>query len=137
VGDVTKDLNGMHELSGSPDVSGLIESFRRSRNPSEWTYDRLTEYICEFEKSLDENHEIGARLVSFGNSVVFHIDDMGYYGPDIITFYGVDSSGQKVQLIQNTSQLSILLVAMKKLGERPRRIGFLLNERSKRKESEE
>lgn len=93
-------------------------------NHAEWTYERLGEYIKAFENDLDDEHEIGARLVSFGQSVTFHIENMGYWGPDIINFYGVNTDGEKVQLIQHISQLSVLLVAMKKLGEKPRRIGF-------------
>lgn len=66
--------------------------------------------------------------MSFGNAVVFHIEDIGYYGPDIITFHGLNDKGERVQLIQNVLQLSVLLVAVKKLGERPRRIGFIQDE---------
>lgn len=95
-------------------------------NPARWTYTRLAEYIQDFESHLDEDHEIGARLVSFGSTVIFHIQTIGYYGPDIITFDGVNDDGEVVKLIQNISQLSVLLVAMKKLHEKPRRIGFEL-----------
>jgi hypothetical protein len=104
-----------------PDVSRL--------NPAEWAYNRLVEYIKEFEKGLDEEHEIGARLVSFGSNFTFHIQDMGYYGPDIITFYGQDDKGQDVQLIQNISQLNVLLIALKKLQDKPRRLGFILDKK--------
>ena len=100
-------------------------------NPAKWMYTRLKEYIKSFEGELDNNHEVGARLVSFGQSITFHIDDIGYYGPDIITFDGVDEKGQAVQLIQHTSQLSVLLIAMKKQTEHARRIGFLLDEKDK------
>lgn len=92
---------------------------------AEWTYTRLMEYIKDFEEGLDDEHEVGARLVSFGQAVVFHIQRLGFYGPDIITFYGTDEQGQALQLIQNVSQLSVLLMAMKKQADKPRRIGFL------------
>lgn len=97
-------------------------------NPAKWTYQRLVKYINEFEKGLDDDHEIGARLVSFGNGVAFHIIDIGYYGPDIVSFQGMNENGEKVELIQNISQLNILLVAVRKLEEKPRRIGFKLKE---------
>lgn len=93
-------------------------------NPAEWMYERLGEYIKDFENELDEDHEIGARLVSFGQSVTFHIENVGYYGPDIISFDGINAEGERVQLIQHISQLSVLLVAMKKQSNKPRRIGF-------------
>lgn len=55
---------------------------------------------------------------------------MGYYGPDIITFYGLNDKGERVHLIQNIAQLSVLLVGVKKLGKEAKRIGFTLVERS-------
>ncbi|MGB8343583.1 MAG: DUF6173 family protein [Ktedonobacteraceae bacterium] len=94
-------------------------------NPAAWTYERLGKYIKDFEAELDSDHEIGARFVSFGQTVIFHIESVGYYGPDIITFHGRNDAMEKVQLIQHVSQLSVLLVAMKKQQEKPRRIGFL------------
>jgi hypothetical protein len=98
-------------------------------NPARWMYERLATYIKQFEARLDEQHEIGARLVSFGTQLTFHIEDMGYYGPDMIVFYGKNDAGEPVQLIQHTSQLSVLLVAVRKNGERPRRIGFILDDK--------
>ena len=104
-------------------------------NPAAWAYKRLAEYIRDFEAELDDDHEIGARLVSFGQSVVFHIEDVGYYGPDIITFHGRNDAMEKVQLIQHISQLSVLLVAVKKQQDKPRRIGFLLNREKPKSDS--
>ncbi len=100
-------------------------------NPAKWTYKRLGKYIKDFEAGLDSEHEIGARLVSFGQAVTFHIENVGYYGPDIISFDGISSNGEKVQLIQHMSQLSVLLVAMKKMAEKPRRIGFIWDENAR------
>lgn len=97
-------------------------------NAAKWMFERLATYIKQFEGGLDDEHEIGARLVSFGHNLTFHIEDMGYYGPDMIVFYGKNDSGEPVQLIQHTSQLSVLLVAVRKQSDRPRRIGFILDE---------
>ena len=94
---------------------------------------RLVAYIREFEANLDHNHELGARMVSFGTSVQFHIVDMGYWNPDIVTFDGLDEAGHRMKLIQNISQLNVLLIAMPKREENsePRRIGFVLESRDK------
>jgi Family of unknown function (DUF6173) len=99
---------------------------RAEKSSAEWTYERLIKYILQFEAQLDQDHEIGGRLVSFGPQVQFHIVDVGYWNPDIITFDGLDQSGNRVRLIQNVSQLNVLLVAMRKLKpDAPaRRIGF-------------
>jgi len=99
---------------------------------AEWTYERLVGYINDFEASLDDEHEVGARLVSFGDSVTFHIEDIGFWGPDIITFVGKADDGSNIQLIQNISQLSVLLIAMKKEDDEPRRIGFDLQQTLKK-----
>lgn len=99
---------------------------------AEAMFNRIVAYIREFEANLDTSHEIGARMVSFGDTVQFHIVDMGYWNPDIITFDGLDESGRRMKLIQNLSQLNVLLVAMPKRIEHgePRRIGFVLENKA-------
>lgn len=112
-------------------VPGAIPSDMECYEESaQWTYERLVTFINNFESALDDEHEVGVRLVSFGAEVTFHIEDIGYWEPDIITFYGVGDDGESIQLIQHLSQLSVLLVAMKKLEDDPRRIGFDLESRA-------
>ena len=55
-------------------------------NPAQWMYERLVRSIASFEKGLKQDEEIGARLVSFGNTEVIHIVDVGFWGPDLVTF---------------------------------------------------
>ena len=98
-------------------------------NPARWMFERLATYIKQFEGRLDQEHEVGARLVAFGANLTFHIEDMGYFGPDMIVFYGRNDQGEPVQLIQHTSQLSVLLVAVRKQAAQPRRIGFILDDK--------
>lgn len=68
---------------------------------------------------------MGARLISFGQALTFHMMAIGYTAPSLVTFYGLTDSGDRVQLVQHVSQLSFLLMAVKKLKEKPTRIGFL------------
>ncbi|MGG6898160.1 DUF6173 family protein [Rhizobium sp. BR 315] len=117
------------------DIDNLLKSMQLSSpltgrsphdlNPASWMYERIVRSIIAFEEKLDPELEIGARLVSFASSEIIHIDDVGYWGPDIIKFYGKNADGHPVELIQHMSQLSVLLVAVKPLAE-PRRIGFAL-----------
>lgn len=103
----------------------------RPKSPAESTYERLMKYIGQFEMQLDRDHEIGGRFVSFGDDTHFHIADVGYWNPDIITFDGFDQNGNRVKLIQHVSQLNVLLVAVRKMApaaEPPRRIGFDLGD---------
>jgi len=99
---------------------------------AEATFYRIVSYIREFEANMDAAHEVGARMVSFGDAVQFHIVDMGYWNPDIITFDGIDEGGRRMKLIQNVSQLNVLLIAMPKRAghDEPRRIGFVLEKRA-------
>lgn len=92
-------------------------------------HQRIIEMINNFENELDEDHEVGARLVNFGQTIQFHIEDIGYYNPSLIVFHGTLSDGSSVQLIQHVTQISFLLVALPKLkkDEPARRIGFNLN----------
>jgi len=88
---------------------------------------RLIRHVVEFDKSLDESEEVGVRLVSFGQALQFHVRDIGYTDPSMITFRGVTEDGQHpVQLIQHVTQISFLLMAMKRLNpdEPKQEMGF-------------
>jgi hypothetical protein len=104
------------------------EAVFHDRNPVVKVCEALRSYILSFEASLDDNHEIGARLVSFGQAITFHVQQIGFTKPFIVTFVGLTETGDRVQLIQHVSQLSFLLVAMRKLGDKPNRIGFVWND---------
>lgn len=118
----------------SPQRGEAVAAGRRAED----VFYRLVAYIREFEANLDHDHELGARMVSFGTTVQFHIVDMGYWNPDIVTFDGLDENGHRMKLIQNVSQLNVLLVAMPKRvdNEPPRRIGFELEARGKAVQAE-
>ncbi|MGB3315995.1 MAG: DUF6173 family protein, partial [Albidovulum sp.] len=63
-----------------------------------------------------------------GDAGVLRIEGIGYFDPDIVTFYGTDDGGSRNQLIQHVSQLNVMLRAQPKAPEveEPRRIGFRL-----------
>lgn len=98
-------------------------------NPAKWTYERIVKEIDSFEAELSSDEEIGARFVSTPGSSVFHIEDLGFLGPDLIIFYGTNEHRRPIQLIQHYTQISILLTAIPKISEQPRRIGFDLAKR--------
>ena len=98
-------------------------------NPASWAYERIAKSIVEFESKLNDEQEIGARLVSFSANETIRIDDIGYWGPDIIKFYGRDSNDNPVELIQHMSQINVLLVALPKETAEPKRIGFALEKK--------
>jgi Family of unknown function (DUF6173) len=100
----------------------------KPKSPAEWAHDRLVMYIRNFESQLDAKQEIAMGFAG-DEAGVLRIEGIGYFDPDIVTFYGRDESGSKTQLIQHFSQLSVTLRAVpKETGEEPpRRIGFQLD----------
>ena len=90
-------------------------------------YKRLAEMIKDFDATLDQEHEVGVRLVTFGQTVVFHLTDIGYYNPSLLSFYGTMDDGSPVHLIQHVTQLSVLLMKVpRKDPSKPKRsLGFV------------
>lgn len=98
------------------------------KSAAEWAYDRLILYIRNFESQLDASHEIAMGFAG-DEAGVLRIEGIGFFDPDILTFYGRDEAGVKTQLIQHVTQLSVTLRAVPKdasAEEAPRRIGFHL-----------
>ena len=98
------------------------------KSPAEWAYERLILYLKNFEEQLDKNHEVAMGFTG-GAAGVLRIEGIGYFDPDIVTFYGSDEDGNKMQLIQHVTQLNVALRAVSKTAgaeEPPRRIGFRL-----------
>lgn len=103
------------------------KKLEKPKSPAEWAHDRLVLYIRNFESQLDAAQEIAMGFAG-DEAGVLRIEGIGYFDPDIVTFYGRDESGAKTQLIQHVSQLSVTLRAIPKEGDSdpPRRIGFQL-----------
>ena len=62
-------------------LNALQDLKQESKNSAEWTYERLGSYIRDFENELDQDHEVGARLVSFGQAILFHIESLRLLRP--------------------------------------------------------
>ena len=84
-------------------------------------------YIKNFETQLDNEHEVAMGFTG-GDAGVLRIEGIGYFDPDVVTFYGRDEDNARTQLIQHVSQLNVMLRALPKAPEieEPRRIGFRL-----------
>lgn len=121
----------LKEVHANPDVrctqvpKGLKGEAQKS--PAQWAYERMILYIQNFEKQLDSEHEIAMGFTG-GSAGVLRIEGMGFFDPDIITFYGTDPTGTKTQMIQHVSQLNVHLRAVPKVvsQDAPQRIGFAL-----------
>ena len=95
-------------------------------NPAAWMHERLARQILEFDKNLDPDHELGGRFVQGPSNDSLHIENVAHWGPDMIIFLGRFADGRKFELMQHYSQVSVLLTAVRKIHEKPRRIGFEL-----------
>jgi hypothetical protein len=97
------------------------------KSPAEWAYERLILYIKNFEDQLDDSQEVAMGFAG-GDIGVLRIEGIGYFAPDIVTFYGADEEGTRTQLIQHVSQLNVMLRALPREPDRdaPARIGLRL-----------
>jgi hypothetical protein len=95
------------------------------KSAAEWAYERLLLYVKAFEEGLDNTQEVAVGFTG-GVAGVMRIEGLGYFAPDIVTFYGTDEGGNRTQLIQHVSQLGVTLRAVPKAPSHaePRRIGF-------------
>lgn len=99
------------------------------KSAAEWAHDRLVLYIRDFEKQIDAGEEVAMGFAG-DEAGVLRIEGIGFFDPDILAFYGRDSSGAKTQLIQHVSQLSVTLRAVRRTTDADapaRRIGFQLH----------
>ena len=125
-------LPAMREVHTHPVATPLtlppaLKDPKAKKSPAQWAYERVILYIQNFEKQLDDQHEIALGFVG-GDAGVMKIEGVGHFDPDIITFYGRDATGAKTQLIQHVSQLNVMLRAAPKHVDQaePTRIGFHL-----------
>jgi hypothetical protein len=121
---VPKDLASLTRPTYLP-VKTAEEIYLDNNLASEF-HKRLRKWIEDYETGLDDAHEVGVRLVSFGQSVTFHLQDIGFWNPSLMRFYGLMEDGTPVELIQHVTQISILLTKLKRLDPSipKRRIGF-------------
>ncbi|MBS8226802.1 DUF6173 family protein [Vannielia litorea] len=97
------------------------------KSPAEWAYERLILYIQNFEEQLDPDEEIAMGMID-GGAGLLRIEGIGFFDPDIVSFYGRDPSGGRMQLVQHVTQLNVTLRALPKPKgeEKAQRIGFRL-----------
>lgn len=108
-----------------PTINNDLLKPARNYQHADYQYEVIIERIKEFEDSLDEEHEVALKLSSFGQSITLSVTDIGYSNPSILTFHGLVGDSCAT-LIQHVSQLSFLLLSVKKANPEapPRRIGF-------------
>lgn len=114
-------------IASKPMPKALKKTPTAQKSPAQWAYERIIMYLKNFEESLDNEHEVAMGFAG-GDAGVMRIEGMGYFDPDIVTFYGSDPTGAKTQLVQHVTQMNVMLRALPKAVEQaePNRIGFRL-----------
>ena len=124
----------MHEVHtkggrhmSADDMPKAMKQPSAQKSPAQWAYERIIMYIKKFEETLDNDQEVGLGFAG-GDTGVINIEGLGFFDPDIITYFGTNPQGAKTQLIQHVSQLNVMLVASPKEVDQaePNRIGFRL-----------
>jgi hypothetical protein len=113
------------QITGCPDTPAQVEARPPSASDAQWMVMRLAQAVAAFEAKLDADHEVGFSMVSFGAGQVLRFEDLGFWAPDLVLFYGRSDEGGPIQLIEHVSQVNVMLVAARKASpQAPRRIGF-------------
>lgn len=116
-------LNNLHNM---PEVKHPVYNVAAENYASKF-YKTIIDRINKFEGQLDDQHEIGIKLVTFGQSITISVTEIGYSNPSIIIFRGLTENNEQIELIQHVTQLSFLLLTMKRINTDipKRKIGFI------------
>lgn len=107
-----------------------IETYHPPRLPiadsyADTQFEILQNYIQDFEKTIDDDHEVALLLTSFGHSITMQVTEVSYEEPVLMIFRGY-VGGVMSTLIQHVSQLNFLLTSTVREQDRPKRkIGFV------------
>lgn len=117
--------NLLDSISSIPKIDYANLVTPRNYLNADYQYEVICEHLKQFQDELDNEHEVGLQLASFGQTILLNVDEIGYSNPCLIHFYGF-VNGQKAHLIQHINQLNFLMMAVPKSdpNKPARRIGF-------------
>jgi len=118
----------LREVEQGPDGTiWVLQDGGGGKSPARWAYERVLLYIRNFEEQLGAGQEVAMGFAG-SDAGVLRIEGLGYFDPDILTFYGRGEDGLRSQIIQHVTQLNVLLRAVPAAApeDPPRRIGFRL-----------
>jgi|HigsolmetaGSP12D_1036236.scaffolds.fasta_scaffold00449_4 hypothetical protein len=88
----------------------------------------ILDAVNNFNNNLDDEHEVGIILTSFGQTVTLNITGIGYQGDKLVRLVGyLSENGNPVELIQHVTQTNLLFAAIPRENpEEPKKeIGFI------------
>lgn len=92
---------------------GLLKAMYPNNFTAESQFKHLIAKIKEFEKTLDEEHEVAVMLASFGQNTTMLVHRISFCNPNLIIFDGIVAGGPAT-LVQHISQMNFLMFAEKK-----------------------
>ncbi len=96
--------------AASPEqTAAMMDGVRMRENPAEWAFVRLSKLIEDFEKGLDKDDEVGARIVGVPGDGTMSIEDVGFWGPDFILFVGKNADVTPDRLIHHYAHINVQL----------------------------
>lgn len=87
----------------------------------EYAFDALVKEMRRFQDRLNDDVEVG--IVANGAGLVIHVNSLRF-SSQMIVFDGTDGEGRDARLIQHYTQVNVQMIAVPKLEDEPRRIGF-------------
>jgi len=128
---VLSEKGGVYILSDfdfiGTNFAPMLQPLPGSKRYSNTQFEIIKRYVLDFQRSLDENHDIGLLLTNFGQSILMEVTKIGYEESVLLVFHGL-VEGREATLIQHISQLNFLLTSVPKEPEKPKRtIGFTVN----------
>jgi hypothetical protein len=86
----------------------------------------LARQIDLFQRDVGEEYDVVVQIASAGLAGTLEVDNIGFNGPSLIVFDGILPDGNTAHLVQDISQISLLIIAVPRTDlSKPRRtIGF-------------
>lgn len=123
----------------SPDVQSQLDQISKNReieinaskiqlgSTAKEVAAALHKAVIQYQSSLPNTEDVAMMLVQFNQSTTILVKQIGYIGYNLVCFFGEDTEGKPLELIQHVQQLNFLLMVVPKPDpESPKRqIGFV------------
>ena len=130
-----QQLQAINPKSDAPSLLEISEELSRitanspRNNPAKWEYEQLSEFIKEFEATLNDDQEVGLQVFPHSSATDYYVREIECWSPYIIAFHCCARDGRRATLIQHHSQLNFLLTVLPKHDSHlpAKRIGFRIH----------
>lgn len=114
------------------DKQAMVEAAKiQQYSTAEYVAKHLYEQMLTYQANLPANDDVALQVVQFNQSTIILVNNIGYIGSNLVCFFGTDTAGKPLELIQHIHQLSFLLMVEPKPVQESdqcvpkRKIGFV------------